>query len=132
MARVLFVCTQNAGRSQMGQALFERAAKGRHQARSAGTRPATEVHPVVVEAMLEIGMDLSERRPQALTRDLAARADILVTMGCGDEVPRLRGKGYIDWDLPDPSVMPLDDVRRLREQIDTRTQALVRNLNPPR
>src|SRR5437879_6441673 len=99
MARVLFVCKQNAGRSQMSQALFERVVKGRHQARSAGTRPAERVHPVVCEAMREIGIDVCLNRPQRLTDALAQWADLVVTMGCGDECPYVPGKKYIDWDL---------------------------------
>src|SRR5271155_4308406 len=102
MACVLFVCLHNAGRSQMSQALFERAAAGRHTALSAGTTPAERVHPEVLEAMHELGIDLSERRPLLLTRELAERADVVVTMGCGDECPYIPGKRYLDWDLPDP------------------------------
>ena len=102
MAKVLFVCLHNAGRSQMSQALFERAASDSHEARSAGTTPAERVHPEVAEAMAEIGMDLSGREPQRLTDELAQWADVVVTMGCGDECPYIPGKRYIDWELPDP------------------------------
>ncbi len=111
MARVLFVCKQNAGRSQISQALFQRVAEGRHESRSAGTRPAEYVHPVVVEAMREVGIDVSQHRPRALTDDLAQWADVVVTMGCGDECPYIPGKRYIDWDLADPAGWPLDEVR---------------------
>ena len=97
--RVLFVCLHNAGRSQMSQGLFERAADGRHEARSAGTTPAEHVHPEVIEVMNELGIDLTDRTPQLLTRDLAEWADIIVTMGCGDQCPFIPGKRYIDWDL---------------------------------
>jgi arsenate reductase (thioredoxin) len=124
MARVLFVCHQNAGRSQMSQALFDRIADGRHESRSAGTRPADRVHPVVVEAMREIGIDVAGRRPQKLTDDLARWADLVVTMGCGDECPFIPGKRYIDWDLPDPAGQPLDQVRLLRDDIDGRVHEL--------
>ncbi len=86
----------------MSQALFERAANGRHQSRSAGTRPADHVHPVVADAMREVGIDVSGNRPQKLTDDLGQWADIIVTMGCGDECPYIPGKKYIDWDLTDP------------------------------
>jgi arsenate reductase (thioredoxin) len=124
MARVLFVCHQNAGRSQMSQALFDRIADGRHESRSAGTRPADRVHPVVVEAMREIGIDVAGRRPQKLTDDLARWADLVVTMGCGDECPFIPGKRYIDWDLPDPAGQPLDHVRLVRDDIDGRVHEL--------
>ena len=134
MAQVLFVCLHNAGRSQMSQALFERAAGGRHTAASAGTTPAEHVHPEVVEAMREVGIDVADRRPQLLTRELAEHADIVVTMGCGDECPFIPGKRYIDWDLPDPAGRPLDEVRATRDDIAARVDALVAELGsaPPR
>ena len=103
MANALFVCLQNAGRSQMSQALFERAAGGRHGARSAGTTPADRVHPEVVEAMAELGIDLADRVPHGLTEEDARWADVVVTMGCGDECPYIPGRRYLDWDLPDPA-----------------------------
>jgi len=129
VARVLFVCKQNAGRSQISQALFERAANGRHQSRSAGTRPADHVHPVVADAMREVGIDVSGNRPQKLTDDLGEWADIIVTMGCGDECPYIPGKKYIDWDLTDPVNKPLTEVRRIREDIAGRVSALVHELD---
>jgi arsenate reductase (thioredoxin) len=129
MASVLFVCLHNAGRSQMSQALFERAADGRHTAVSAGTTPAERVHPEVVQAMAELGIDLSDRRPQPLTRALAERADVVVTMGCGDECPYIPGRRYIDWDLPDPKGRPLDEVRATRDEIRRRVGALVGELD---
>jgi arsenate reductase (thioredoxin) len=128
-AHVLFVCRQNAGRSQMSQALFERAAGGRHTAASAGTRPAARVHPEVVEAMGELGIDLADREPRALDRALAEQADVVVTMGCGDECPYIPGKRYVDWALQDPSGLPLDEVRAIRDEIAGRVQALVEELN---
>jgi arsenate reductase (thioredoxin) len=128
MATVCFVCRQNAGRSQMSQALFERAAEGRDRALSAGTTPAARVHPEVVEAMRELGIDLSDRTPQRLTPQLAAQADVVVTMGCGDECPFLPGKRYIDWDLTDPAGRPPDEVRSIRDEIDRRVRALVDDL----
>jgi arsenate reductase (thioredoxin) len=131
MAHVLFVCVHNAGRSQMSQVLFERAAEGRHSAASAGTRPAERVHPEVVEAMRELDIDLAERRPKALDRDLAAEADVVVTMGCGDECPYIPGTRYIDWDLQDPSSLPLDDVRAIRDDIARRVEELVAELDAP-
>jgi arsenate reductase len=124
MAHVLFVCLQNAGRSQMSQALFEQAAEGRHTAASAGTRPAEHVHPQVVEAMRELGIDLAERRPRLLDRELAERADVVVTMGCGDECPYIPGRRYVDWDLQDPAGLPLEHVREIRDDIDGRVRAL--------
>ena len=128
MAHVLFVCLHNAGRSQMSQALFERAAQGRHQARSAGTQPAARVHPRVIEAMREIGIDLEPHKPQALTEELSAWADVVVTMGCGDECPYIPGKRYLDWDLPDPSGKPLEEVRQTRDDIARRVKELAADL----
>jgi arsenate reductase (thioredoxin) len=128
MACVLFVCLHNAGRSQMSQALFERAADGRHTALSAGTTPAEHVHPEVVEVMRELGIDLSGRRPQLLTRELAEQADLIVTMGCGDQCPYVPGKRYLDWDLPDPEGHPLADVRATRDEIAQRIDSLVPEL----
>jgi arsenate reductase (thioredoxin) len=125
MATVLFVCLHNAGRSQMSQALFERAAVGRHAALSAGTTPAEHVHPEVVEVMRELGIDLSGSRPQLLTRELAEQADVVVTMGCGDACPYIPGKRYLDWNLPDPSRRPLDEVRAIREDIARRVDSLI-------
>jgi protein-tyrosine-phosphatase len=129
MSTVLFVCRQNAGRSQMSQALFSRTAAGRHQALSAGTTPADHVHPEVVEVMRELDIDLVNRQPQLLTRELAEQADIVVTMGCGDECPFIPGKRYIDWDLQDPSGQPIDTVRAIRDDITQRVQALVDELD---
>ncbi len=130
MAHVLFVCLHNAGRSQMSQALFERAVDDRHTAASAGTTPADRVHPEVIEVMRELDIDLSDRRPQLLTRELAQHADIVVTMGCGDECPYVPGKRYIDWDLPDPAGRPVDEVRATRDEISRRVDHLVAELDP--
>ncbi len=129
MACVLFVCLHNAGRSQMSQALFERAAAPRHTALSAGTTPAEQVHPEVVEVMRKLGIDLSERRPRLLTPELARQADVLVTMGCGDACPVIPGKRYIDWNLPDPKGRPLEEVRATREEIQGLVTALVAELD---
>lgn len=128
MATALFVCLHNAGRSQMSQALFERAAAGRHTALSAGTTPAEHVHPEVVQVMRELDIDLSNRRPQGLTRELAEQADVIVTMGCGDECPYIPGKRYIDWDLPDPKGRPIGEVRATRDEIRGRVDALLDEL----
>jgi arsenate reductase (thioredoxin) len=129
VATALFVCLHNAGRSQMSQALFERAAGGRHRALSAGTTPAERVHPEVVEAMAELGIDLSGRSPRLLTRELAEQADVVVTMGCGDECPYIPGKRYLDWDLDDPKGRTVDEVRATRDEIGRRVEALVAELD---
>jgi arsenate reductase len=128
---VLFVCLHNAGRSQMSAALFERAAAGRHHAESAGTTPGARVHPEVVEAMNEVGIDLAAEVPQLLTTELAERADVVVTMGCGDACPYIPGKRYIDWNLPDPKGRPIEDVRRLRDDIERRVVELTHELDEP-
>src|SRR5919206_900546 len=125
MATALFVCLHNAGRSQMSAALFERAAAGRHRALSAGTTPGNRVHPEVVEVMRELGIDLSDRKPQLLTRDLAEQADVVVTMGCGDACPYIPGKRYLDWELIDPKGLPVEQVRATRDDIARRVEQLV-------
>ena len=129
MARVLFVCLHNAGRSQMSEALFARDAAGRHEARSAGTAPGDRVHPEVVEAMRELGIDLSTRLPRQLTDEDAEWADVVVTMGCGDECPFIPGKRYLDWDLPDPKDRPLEEVRATRDEIARRVVELLGELD---
>jgi arsenate reductase (thioredoxin) len=129
MATALFVCLHNAGRSQMSAALFERAAAGRHSALSAGTTPGDRVHPEVVEVMRELGIDLADRTPQLLTRELAERADVVVTMGCGDACPYIPGKRYLDWQLTDPKGLPADAVRAIRDEIALRVGELVRQLD---
>jgi arsenate reductase len=126
---VLFVCLHNAGRSQMSAALFERAAKGRHHADSAGTTPGEHVHPEVVDVMREIGIDLAGATPRRLSTELAEHADVVVTMGCGDACPFIPGKRYIDWNLPDPKGRPLDEVRALRDDIERRVAELARELD---
>lgn len=130
MATVLFVCLHNAGRSQMSRALFDQAAEGEHRALSAGSvaDPDGAVHVEVVEAMREIGIDLSGVRPVRLTRELAEQADVVVTMGCGDACPYIPGKRYVDWDLPDPKGRPLDEVRATRDEIARRVAELVEEL----
>jgi arsenate reductase (thioredoxin) len=129
MARVLFVCLHNAGRSQMSEALFEREAAGRHEARSAGTTPGERIHPEVVEAMSELGIDLSHRVPRRLSPEDAEWADVVVTMGCGDECPLVPGTRYLDWDLADPKGRPLDEVRATRDEIERRVVELLSELN---
>ena len=127
--RVLFVCLHNAGRSQMSEALFSRAAAGRHEARSAGTEPAQQLHPEVVEAMREIGIDLSDRTPRLLERSDAEWADLVVTMGCGDSCPYIPGKRYLDWELEDPSGRPLEEVRATRDEIERRVSSLLEEMD---
>ena len=127
---MLFVCLHNAGRSQMSQALFDRLAGGdRHHAQSAGTEPAATIHGNVVTVMREEGLDLGPRAPRLLTDELAKWADLVVTMGCGDACPVLPGKRYVDWDLPDPAGLRLDEVRAIRDDIKTRVASLVKDLD---
>jgi arsenate reductase len=121
MTRVLFVCIQNAGRSQIAQALYEHRGG---EARSAGSKPADEVHPVVVDVLEEIGIDVSSRVPKALDRGDVEWADLVVTMGCGDACPVISGKQYIDWNLPDPAGLCLEDARELRDTIARRLDEL--------
>src|SRR5688572_12682026 len=132
MAHALFVCLHNAGRSQMSEALFEHTAEGRHTAASAGTQPGERVHPQVVEAMRELGIDLSGRTPRALDQGLAEEADVVVTMGCGDECPYIPGKRYVDWELEDPAGQPLEKVRSIRDEIAKRVEQLVKELDEER
>jgi arsenate reductase len=115
----------------MSEALFTRAAEGRHEARSAGTTPAERVHPEVVEAMRELGVDLADRKPRKLSREDAEWADVVVTMGCGDECPYIPGKRYVDWDLTDPKGQALEAVRATRDEIDRRVRALAAELEEP-
>jgi arsenate reductase len=129
MSRVLFVCLHNAGRSQMSEALFLREAGGRHEAQSAGTSPADHVHDTVVTVMREEGIDLSDRKPRLLTTELARWADIVITMGCGDACPVIPGKRYIDWDLQDPKGLPIEEVRNIHDDLNTRVMQLVESLS---
>ncbi|TML73964.1 MAG: arsenate reductase ArsC [Actinobacteria bacterium] len=121
MKKALFVCIGNAGRSQMAQALYERRGG---EARSAGSRPEQELHTAVVEAMEEIGIDISDRRPKGFTDADVQWADVVVTMGCGDVCPVFPGKTYVDWNLADPVGMCLEEVRELRSDIERRIDAL--------
>lgn len=131
MATALFACLHNAGRSQMSAALFERSAQGRHIALSAGSEadPDGHVHPEVIDVMRELGIDLSDRRPQRLSVELAEQADVVVTMGCGDACPFIPGKRYIDWELADPKGRPIDEVRATRDDIARRVHQLVQELD---
>ncbi|MDP9296476.1 MAG: arsenate reductase ArsC [Actinomycetota bacterium] len=128
--QVLFVCVHNAGRSQMAAALLARLSDGRVDVRSAGSAPAEEIHPVAVEAMEEIGIDLSAERPKPLRDDVVQSSDVVVTMGCGDACPIYPGKRYEDWTLDDPSDRSLEEIRRIRDEIESRVRDLVRDLVP--
>jgi arsenate reductase len=125
---VLFVCVHNAGRSQMAAALLDRHARGRVRVRSAGSEPADAINPAVVEAMSEIGIDLSAEVPKRLTDEAVREADAVVTMGCGDACPIYPGKRYLDWDLPDPLGKSVDEVRAIRDEIDRRVRRLLQEL----
>ena len=125
---VLFVCVHNAGRSQMAAALVELRSAGRIAVHSAGSAPADEIHPAVVEAMHEVGVDLSGASPKVLTDNAVQRVDVVVTMGCGDACPVYPGKRYEDWTVDDPAGQDLATVRRIRDEIDARVQALVAEL----
>jgi arsenate reductase len=124
----LFVCVRNAGRSQMAEALFNRAAGDRAVARSGGTRPAAEIHPIVREALLEIGIDPGDASPKALGPDVTDGVGVVVTMGCGDQCPVIPGARVIDWELEDPAGQPIEMVRKVRDDIARRTEALAREL----
>lgn len=126
--QVLFVCVHNAGRSQMAAGLLKLRSHGRVEVRSAGSTPADEINPVAVQAMDELGVDLSEEFPKPLTDDAVVAADVVITMGCGDACPVFPGKRYEDWDLEDPSGKDLETVRRIRDEIDVRVQRLAAEL----
>jgi arsenate reductase len=128
--QVLFVCVHNAGRSQMAAALLDHHAGGRVRVRSAGSTPAPQVNPRVVEAMAEVGIDLSREVPKALTGGAVGAADVVVTMGCGDACPVFPGKRYLDWELEDPSGKTLEDIRPIRDEIERRVLALLGGLDP--
>jgi len=125
---VLFVCTHNAGRSQMAAALLDHQAAGRVHVTSAGSQPASQLNPAVVQAMAEIGLDISREFPKPLTTDKVQAADVVITMGCGDACPIYPGKRYEDWELPDPAGLDLEAVRPIRDEIDRRVQHLLTEL----
>jgi arsenate reductase len=129
---VLFVCVHNAGRSQMAAGLLKNRGEGRVHVRSAGSTPADELNPRVVEAMQEIGIDISEEFPKPLTDKFVKAADVVITMGCGDACPIYPGKRYEDWELVDPAGQDLETVRQIRDEIDARVQALLNELAPNR
>jgi arsenate reductase len=127
---VLFVCVHNAGRSQMAASLLSRYADGRVRVRSAGSEPADRLNPAVVQAMNEVGIDLTGEVPKALSDELAQDADVVITMGCGDTCPVYPGKRYLDWTLDDPAGKPVEEVRPIRDEIDRRVRALLAELAP--
>jgi arsenate reductase (thioredoxin) len=127
---VLFVCVHNAGRSQMAAALLDRRANGRVHVRSAGSEPSDRLNPAVVDAMSEVGLDISREFPKPLTDEVVRAADVVITMGCGDACPLYPGKRYLDWELEDPAGKSLATVRRIRDEIDDRVQALVLEIAP--
>ena len=127
--QLLFVCTHNAGRSQMAAALLDHEAAGRVRVSSAGSQPASELNPAVIQAMAEIGLDLSREYPKPLTTDKVQTADIVITMGCGDACPVYPGKRYLDWDLPDPAGLSVEQVRPIRDEIAARIAALLAELS---
>jgi protein-tyrosine-phosphatase len=129
---VLFVCVHNAGRSQMAASLLKLRSEGRIQVRSAGSLPADHNNPAVVEAMAEVGVDLSQEYPKPITDEAVRGADVVVTMGCGDACPVYPGKRYEDWELEDPAGQDLETVRRIRDQIDARVKQLIGELGQQR
>ncbi|HEY6113745.1 MAG TPA: arsenate reductase ArsC [Gaiellaceae bacterium] len=128
---ILFVCVHNAGRSQMAAGLVRLHSRGRIHVRSAGSEPADTINPAVVEAMNEIGVDMSEEFPKPLTDEAVRASDVVITMGCGDVCPVYPGKRYEDWVLADPAGQDLDTVRRIRDDLDARVRALVDELVRP-
>ncbi len=128
---VLFVCVHNAGRSQMAAALMAHRSAGKVLVRSAGSAPADEINPAVVEVMAEMGLDLSRELPKPLTTDAVQASDVVITMGCGDACPIFPGKRYLDWVLPDPAGQPIEQVRVIRDQIDELVRALLSELDAP-
>ncbi|MEX2975063.1 arsenate reductase ArsC [Streptomyces sp. C184] len=125
---VLFVCVHNAGRSQMAAAFLTHLAEGRIEARSAGSAPAEQVNPAVVEAMAEVGIDIEAEIPKVLTTDAVQASDVVITMGCGDACPVFPGKTYLDWQLEDPAGQGLAAVRPIREEIRSRVEVLIGDL----
>jgi arsenate reductase len=130
MTSIVFACVHNAGRSQMAAAFLNQLAKGKARAVSAGTSPGSRVHPEVIEAMKEVGIDLSGAVPQKLTTELASDAHMLITMGCGDVCPYIPGVHRDDWPLDDPKGRTLDDVRRIRDEIRHRVVELLSQIPP--
>jgi protein-tyrosine-phosphatase len=128
LPEVLFVCVHNAGRSQMAAGLVKLRSEGRVHVRSAGSAPADEINPAVIEAMEELGVDMGEEFPKPLTDEVVRAADVVITMGCGDACPIFPGKRYEDWVLDDPAGQDLETVRRIRDELDARVQHLIAEL----
>jgi arsenate reductase (thioredoxin) len=128
LPEVLFVCIHNAGRSQMAAALLDHQAAGKVRVTSAGSQPASQLNPAVVAAMAEIGLDISREHPKSLTTGQVQAADVVITMGCGDTCPVYPGRRYLDWDLPDPAGLPLEEVRPIRDDIARRVRQLLTEL----
>jgi protein-tyrosine-phosphatase len=128
---VLFLCVHNAGRSQMALGWFDHLARGRAVAWSGGSEPGSEINPAAVEAMAELGIDISQEYPKPWTDEIVRAADVVVTMGCGDACPLFPGNRYEDWDLDDPAGQPVDAVRAIRDQIGDRVRALLTSLSIP-
>lgn len=128
---VLFVCVHNSGRSQMAAGLVKLRSEGRIHVRSAGSDPGEEINPVVIDAMTELGVDMTEAFPKPLTDEVVRAADVVITMGCGDACPIYTGKKYEDWELDDPAGQEIDTVRRIRDELDTRVMTLIGELLPP-
>jgi protein-tyrosine-phosphatase len=128
MPEVLFVCVHNAGRSQMAAGLLAKRSMGRVHVRSAGSDPAEQINPAVMEAMDEVGIDIHEEFPKPLTDEVVRAADVVITMGCGDACPIYPGKRYEDWQLDDPAGQPIERVREIRDELDSRVQRLVNEL----
>ncbi len=127
---VLFLCVHNAGRSQIAAALLARQAGDRVVVHSGGSAPSEALHPAVVAVMGEWGIDISAEQPKKLTDEMAEQTDVIVTMGCGDSCPVYPGKRYLDWEVPDPAGKPIEDVRLIRDDIDDRVRALLKELIP--
>jgi arsenate reductase len=125
---VLFVCVHNAGRSQLAAGWLTHLAGDRIEVRSAGSEPANEINPIAVEAMREVGIDITAEAPKLLTVDAVRESDVVITMGCGDSCPIFPGKRYEDWALTDPAGQPIDVVRQVRDEIRARVQALIDTL----
>lgn len=125
---VLFVCVHNAGRSQMAAALLDHHAAGTVTVRSAGSAPAEEINPIVIKAMIEVGIDIARALPKPLTDDLVQAADVVISMGCGDACPVYPGTRYLDWDLPDPAGKNIEEIRPIRDEIDRRVRTLLEQL----
>ena len=132
MVTVLFICIHNAGRSQMAEAFFNKLSEGRHRGISAGSRPADTVNPVVVEAMREVGFDISSKKPKRLDKEMILEADLAITMGCGEDACPIVPNELRDWQLEDPSGKPIEVVRKIRDEIRFKVSALIKELDGAR